>query len=113
MKWEAPPAKVQVGRVRRWLGSSLEALDCILSAIERKRVKDRIVDHHSLDWVPGDHLSGVAVDALLPFIAVLDHEEIVRQAALAMSERMTAGIVVEAFESASRRGYGCEGKMAA
>lgn len=79
---EAPPAKVQVGLVRRWLGSSLEALDCILSAIEQKRVKVRIVDDHSLDWVPGDHFSGVAVDALLPFIAVLDYEEIVLHSCL-------------------------------
>lgn len=46
-----------------------------------------MVDDHSLDWVLGDHLSGVAVDALLPFIAVLDLEEIVWQAVLAMPER--------------------------
>ena len=49
--------------------------------------KVRMVDDHSLDWVLGDHLSGVAVDALLPFIAVLDLEEIVWQAVLAMPER--------------------------
>ena len=55
--------------------------------IEQERVKVQIVDDRSLVRAPGDHLAGVAVDAFLPFVAVLDHEEIAWQVVLAMLGR--------------------------
>ena len=82
LKWEAPPAKVQVGLVRRWLGSSLEVLDCVLEVLEEEVAEAGVTWQNAVDLAPRDDLAGVAVEAVEPLIAVLDGQQVVREAIL-------------------------------